>query len=215
MYFEYGSLEIEYLTKKDNNIAMAIIHYGHIYREVEKDIFKALIKNILSQQISSKAYETILNKFIDLTKDFDKKRLLTIDENDYRKCGISKRKEEYIKTIISQKYIYGYDFDALKNLSDDEVIDALIKFPGVGKWTAQMTLIFSLERKDILAADDFGIRKGLSMMYGVDINDRITIKKFKNMFSPYSTIASFYIWEIAMDKELNKWYINGDVQSIF
>ena len=209
MYFEYGSLEKEYLTKKDNNIAMAIIHYGHIYREVEKDIFKALIKNILSQQISSKAYETILNKFIDLTKDFDKKRLLTIDENDYRKYGISKRKAEYIKTIISQKYIYGYDFDALKNLSDDEVIDALIKFPGVGKWTAQMTLIFSLERKDILAVDDFGIRKGLSMMYGEDINDRIAIAKYKDMFSPYSTIASFYIWEIAMDKEFNKWYSNG------
>lgn len=209
MYFEYGSLEKEYLAKKDNNMAMVISHYGHIYREVEKDIFKALIKNIISQQISSKAYETILNKFIDLTNDFDKKRLLTIDENDYRKCGISKRKAEYIKTIISQKYIYGYDFDALENLSDDEVIDALIKFPGVGKWTAQMTLIFSLERKDILALDDFGIRKGLSMMYGVDINDRITIGKYKNMFSPYSTIASFYIWEIAMDKEFNKWYSNG------
>ncbi|TFZ40339.1 DNA-3-methyladenine glycosylase 2 family protein [Soehngenia longivitae] len=211
MYFEYGNLEKDYLTKKDNNMAMAITQYGHIYREVEKDIFKALIKNILSQQISSKAYETILNKFIDLTKDFDKKRLLTIDEIDYRKCGISKRKAEYIKTIIGQKYIYGYDFDALKNLSDDEVIDALIKFPGVGKWTAQMTLIFSLERKDILSVDDFGIKKGLSMMYGEHINDRIAIGKYKDMFSPYSTIASFYIWEIAMDKEFNKWYSNRTV----
>jgi len=211
MHFEYGNVEKDYLSKKDKKMGFVINHYGHIYREVEKDIFKALIKNILSQQISSKAYETILNRFIDLTDDFDKKRLLAIDENDYRECGISKRKCEYIKTMIEHKYIYGYDFDALKELNDDEAIDALIKFPGVGKWTAQMTLIFSLGRKDILALDDFGIRKGLSMMYGEDINDKSAIKKYKDMFSPYSTIASFYIWEIAMDKAFNKWYLNGTV----
>ncbi|TJX67570.1 DNA-3-methyladenine glycosylase 2 family protein [Soehngenia saccharolytica] len=204
MYFEYGNEEKEYLSKKDSTIGKAISHYGHIYREVEKDIFKALIKNILSQQISTKAYETILSRFINLTNDFDDMRLMSIGEEDFKECGISKRKAEYIKTIIDHKYIYNYDFNSLKGLNDDEVIESLIKFPGIGKWTAQMTLIFSLERKDVLALDDFGIRKGLSIMYQVNVNDRNAMKKYKDVFTPYSTIASFYIWRVAMDNEFSK-----------
>lgn len=204
MYFEYGNEEKEYLSKKDSTIGKVISHYGQIYREVEKDIFKALIKNILSQQISTKAYETILSRFINLTNNFDDTRLMSICEEDFKECGISKRKAEYIKTIIDHKYIYKYDFDSLKGLNDDEVIASLIKFPGIGKWTAQMTLIFSLERKDVLALDDFGIRKGLSIMYQVNMNDRNAMKKYQDVFTPYSTIASFYIWRVAMDNEFIK-----------
>ncbi|MBC7088494.1 MAG: DNA-3-methyladenine glycosylase 2 family protein [Tissierellales bacterium] len=203
MFFSYGNLEKEYLSNADKKMAAIINKYGHIYREVEKDVFKALIKNILSQQISSDAYKSILNRFIELTNNFDGEKMLNFSEDDFKEYGISKKKASYIKQIILSKYRYGYDFEGLKKLNDDEIVETLIKFKGVGKWTAQMTLIFSLERKDVFAVDDFGIRKGISLLYGENINDKRSIRKYYELFSPYSTIASFYIWEVAKDNNFS------------
>ena len=76
------------------------------------------------------------------------------------------------------------------------IIKTLTEIHGIGAWTAEMTLIFCLGRKDVLSLSDFGIRKGLSILHGIDIKDITVMRKYKELYSPFGTVASIYLWEI-------------------
>lgn len=196
-YYEYGEKEIGYLKKKDPLLGKAIDDIGMIKREVNSDIFSALISSVISQQISTKSALTVKGRLVEKTGKITPKTIYELDAEEIQKCGMSMRKAGYIKGIADAAISKTIDFDNLHNLSEEKVKEELISLKGVGEWTAEMLLIHSLEREDILSFKDLGIRRGIMRLYGLE---ELTLKEFevyKERYSPHGTVASIYLWEIS------------------
>lgn len=198
--FEYGEVEKEYLKESDVIMKELINSLGHIYREVNPDIFSSLIDSIIGQQISTKAAATVKSKIRILTNEITPSSIAGLSLEEIKLCGMSYRKAEYIKDAANSFLKGGLDSINLRAMENKEVIDTLVTIRGVGKWTAEMLLIFSLNRKDILSYDDLGIRRGLMKVYNLDSLTKEFFNELKNRYSPYGSIASLYIWEAASTK---------------
>ena len=196
-YFEYGEKELEYLSERDPVLGEAIKQIGYLNTEIFSNMFLAIINAIIGQQISMKAQETIWNRIIERFSPVTPESISTINDNDLQQCGLSFRKVEYIKLVAKSVYDGSLDLDALKDLTDDEVAARLSKIKGVGVWTAEMLMIFSMNRMDVMSISDLAILRGLRMLYH---HRKITPKlfaKYKRRYSPYASIASLYLWAIA------------------
>ena len=164
-----------------------------------KNYYQALVESIISQQLSVKAAETILNRFKGLfTAEFPTPEdILTQGIETYRSVGLSRQKAGYIRDL-AEKVIDGtVKFDHLDSLSNQEVIDELIQVKGVGVWTVHMFLMFCMGRFDVLPTGDLGIRNGIQKLYSLkERPEDAAIQKIakKNKWHPYETIASWYIW---------------------
>ena len=151
-----------------------------------------------SQQLSNKAAATIFNRFLSL---FPKERvpqpeeILKLSEEILRSCGVSHQKASYLKSlaeeITSQKLV----LENLHLLEDEEVVLELTKVKGVGRWTAEMFLIFSLGRQNIFSVGDLGLRSAVAKLYGVNREDKIKIEEISKSWSPYRSLASLYLWK--------------------
>ena len=175
-YFEYSDIEIEYLKSRDPVLKQVIEQIGIIKRAVIPDLFAALVNSIVGQQISTKAHQTIWQR---INNSF------TMKKAHYTK--------EITRRIISDQL----DLERLADLSNEEVIEQLCELPGIGRWTAEMILTFSLQRKDIISYSDLAILRGMRMVYH---HRRITpqlFTKYKRRYGPYATIASLYLWAVA------------------
>jgi DNA-3-methyladenine glycosylase II len=196
-YFEYGDREIAFLKSKDPALGKAIDEIGHVYREVIPDMFKALINSIIGQQISTKAQETIWIRFLDMFPPASPEYIASLPIETIQTCGISIKKALYIHEIAGSILDESLDLEKLQTMSDAEVSKRLIRIKGVGIWTAEMLMIFSMQRPDIISSDDMAILRGLRMLYR---HRNITPKlfaKYKKRYSPYASIASFYLWQIS------------------
>lgn len=196
-YFQYSNKETDYLKKRDPILAAEIDRIGLVKREINTDIFSSLISSIISQQISTKSAITVENRLKELIGDFTAENILATDVDSIQKCGMSMRKASYIKGIGEAAISKDVDFANLHNLPDEEVIKELIRLKGVGEWTAEMLLIHSLERPDILSFKDLGIRRGLMRLYGLDEISKQDFEIYRERYSPYATVASLYLWEIS------------------
>ena len=194
-YFSYTDKETELLARCDEKLGDFIDKIGHIDRIVFDDVFEGLCYNIVGQQLSMKACETLWGKLVSALGDITPEGCS--DHEKLRACGLSQSKAECI-SAVAQKYISGsFSDEMLRALPDEEIIKALTAIKGIGVWTAEMALIFCLERKDVLSLSDYGIRKGLYVLHGIEMTDKKTMNSFIERYSPYGTIASFYLWEIA------------------
>ena len=200
-YFEYGNAELLYLRKKDKRLAEAINKYGSIEREVIPDLFIALIYHIIGQQIATKALETIWQRFVDKFGEITPANIAKQSIQDIQSVGISMRKASYIQENAKLIERGGFELEALKEMSDEAVAESLSHLPGVGVWTAEMLMIFSMERKDILSWDDLIIRRGMCKTYHMNDLNKEQFIEYKKQYSPYGTIAAFYLWAIGNDKE--------------
>src|SRR5690606_38111583 len=144
--FEYGKKELDYLKSKDKRLGAAIDRIGMIKRKVTTDPFTALISSIVGQQISSKAADTVRNTSMEFIGDITPDNIAQAALVDIQSCGMSVRKAEYIKGIAEAALTGTVDFRALDTLSDEEIINKLSSLYGVGVWTAEILLIFSLCR---------------------------------------------------------------------
>ncbi|MDY0234826.1 MAG: hypothetical protein RBR71_02285 [Gudongella sp.] len=198
--FEYGEIEKNHLKEADTNMKELIHGLGHINREVNPDIFSALIDSIIGQQISTKAATTVKAKIRLLVDEITPKSIYELSLEDIKLCGMSYRKAEYIKDAADSFLNGDLHSKDLRAMNDKEVIDSLVSIRGVGKWTAEMLLIFSLNRKNILSYDDLGIRRGLMKVYNLDSLTKEFFNELKIKYSPYASIASLYIWEAASTK---------------
>lgn len=196
-YFEYGQKEIEYLKNRDRKLGAKIDEISMVQRRIEPDIFSALISSIISQQISTKAAITVKNRLIDLVGEITPKNIAKLEIESIQKCGMSIRKANYIKEIGNVAINKTIDFEGLHKLTDEEVIKELVKLKGVGEWTAEMLLIHSLQRPNILSYKDLGIRRGMMELYALTELSKDEFQVYKNRYSPYCTVASLYLWEIA------------------
>lgn len=195
--FRYGKTQTDYLSKKDPVLGEKIKMLGKIKRECADNAFDFLIRSVIAQQISSKSLETILKKAETNIGELTPKTILRASCCKFKNCGIPLYKTQRIKHIAQNAASGVIDFKNLNKLSDNEVIETLTTLEGVGKWTAQMVLIFALKRPNILSYGDFGIRKGLQNLHHIQKLTKKDFDKFNELYSPYGTIAAFYLWEIA------------------
>ena len=195
--FQYGQKEIDYLKKRDKILGKAIDEIGMIKREVIPDLFTALIRNIIGQQISSKAASIIWNRVKEHFTEITPETIVKATNEEIQQCGISARKVDYIKGV-AQAVVQGeLNLHELHTLPDDEVIKRLSSLKGVGVWTAEMILIFSMQRSDVVSWGDLGIKRGMMALYGLEELTREQFEKYKKRYSPYGSVASLYLWTIA------------------
>lgn len=197
MYFQYGAAEIDYLSQKDKRLGEAIQKIGSIQREVDSDLFSAVVHHIIGQQISTKAQATIWQRMQEALGTVDAEHILAAGVPQLQKLGMTFRKAEYI-TDFAQKVQNGaFDLAHIGQKPDDEVIQELRQLKGIGVWTAEMILLFCLQRPNVFSFDDLAIQRGLRMLYHHRRIDRKLFEKYRRRFSPCCSVASLYLWAIA------------------
>lgn len=195
--FPYTNEDLQYLTERDAMLGNAIERIGHIERAVIPDIFEALINSIVGQQISTKAHQTVWKRILERIPRIDPHAMLAAGEDTLRACGLNGRKASYILSAASAVSSGELDLDSLHAMPDDEVIKKLVRLPGVGVWTAEMLLIFSLCRRNVFSTRDFGIRRGVSILYNAALPDEAMLERLRKAYSPLASVASLYLWEIS------------------
>lgn len=200
MIFPYGQRETAYLRACDPYMREAIDRIGHIDREMMPDLFAALVNSIIGQQISMAAADRIWAKALEKYGKITPQSLAASTPEEIKAIGISLKKAQWIYSAASAVANGSFDISALQSLRDDEIKRQLCSLGGVGMWTAEMLMIFSLGRMNVLSYGDFGIKKGLQKLYRLDKIDKSAFAGFAEKYSPYGTVASFYLWEIARDK---------------
>ena len=196
-YFVYGKKEIDWLKSRDPVLGAAMDEIGPIRRPVTPDLFMALVNNIVGQQISSKAHATVWGRMKERFSPLTPQSIGALSAEELQTCGISMRKAYYIKEI-ADSVLSGYlNLKELPTLSDDEVCARLSRLKGIGVWTAEMLMTFSMQRPDIMSWDDLAILRGLRMLYRHRKITPALFAKYKRRYSPYATVASLYLWAIA------------------
>ncbi|WP_315065750.1 DNA-3-methyladenine glycosylase [uncultured Clostridium sp.] len=197
-FFEYGQKEIEYLKSKDKKLGAAIDKIGMIKREINPEPFTALVSSIVSQQISKKAAETVWNRLCSLLGNITPESIAQMTLSEIQGCGMTVRKAEYIKGIANAAIIGEINFSTLHTLTDEEIIKKFSALNGVGIWTAEMLLIFSLCRPDVVSYGDLAIRRGMMRLYGLIDLPMEKFNKYRKRYSPYGSVASLYLWELSL-----------------
>jgi DNA-3-methyladenine glycosylase II len=194
---EYGRKELDHLRKRDKKLGQVIDRLGVIEAEVSPNLFSALVSSIISQQISGKAAETVWGRVKERFGEITPDRMHAASVQDIHECGMSNRKAEYVKGIAQACVSDNIDLQALSAMTDEEVIERLCALRGVGVWTAEMMLIFSLQRPDVVSWNDLAIRRGMMVLYGLDKLERDDFDRYRKRYSPYGSIASLYLWKIS------------------
>ncbi len=196
-YYKYGAKEINWLKSRDIVLGRAMEQFGMVNRAVEPDLFVALIKSIISQQISTKAAATVAKRLSVLSGGITPEKLAVLGVEKVQQCGVSQRKAGYILKSANAVLSGALDLQALHKLSDADVIKELSRLAGIGRWTAEMLLIHSLQRPDVVSFDDLGIRRGMMLLYGLEALSREKFQFYRERYAPYGTVASIYLWYIS------------------
>lgn len=178
MYFEYGAQETEYLARKDKRLGAAIEQIGHIDRAVDGDLFSSVVHQIVGQQISTKAQETIWQRMQQTLGTVDAGHILAAGVPELQKLGITYRKAEYITDFARKVQTGECRIEEIWQMPDEEVIRVLSSLKGIGVWTAEMILLFCMQRPDVLSYDDLAIQRGLRMLYHHRKIDRRLFEKY-------------------------------------
>ena len=187
-YWEKAKKE---LAKADPVMKKLIAAYPGEGITTRGDAFGTLVRSIIGQQVSVKAAEAITQRLEKLMVTMDAKDFLKIESELLHTAGLSRQKIVYI-TELSSRYLESpFNFDTFKNLTDQGVTDFLKTFKGIGKWTAEMFLLFYLVRPDIFPVQDVGLQKAIKKQY--DIGDT-SYDTFGDRWRPWRTVATWYLW---------------------
>lgn len=197
MFFVYGETEVSYLRQKDPRLAAVIDRIGHIDRAVDTDLFSSVVHHIVGQQISTKAQATIWRRMQDALGAVNAETILAAGVPRLQGLGMTFRKAEYITDFAEKVHTGAFDLDAVAHMRDVDAIRELSSLKGIGVWTAEMILLFCLQRPDIFSYDDLAIQRGLRMVYHHRKIDRKLFEKYRRRFSPYCSVASLYFWAVA------------------
>lgn len=196
-YFAYDDEHIAYLSQRCSKLAEAITHIGKIERTVNPDLFSELMRTIIGQQISSKAIATIWNRMQNLLGEVTPETVANINPDSLQSIGVSYRKVDYMQSIAKEILEKNIDLGMLSELSDNEIKAKLSSFRGIGEWTAEMLMIFSMNRLNVLSFGDLAIHRGLRMLYRHREITPALFAKYQRRFHPYNSVASLYLWHIA------------------
>ena len=186
-----------HLQKSDPVMKKIIKSVGPFKQTVIRDRFLALVRSIVSQQISTAAASTIQQRLVDAIAPgkIEPQTILKFSRNDLREIGISRQKAAYMLDLAGKVDDGSVDLKNMGRKSDEQVIESLTQIKGIGVWTAQMFLMFSLARLDVFPAGDLGIQNGIEKNYS--IGGELTKSKMLEIakpWQPYSTVASWYLW---------------------
>ena len=195
--FQYGQKEIDYLKEREPRLGQAIEQIGYIHRQVIPDIFEALMNAIVGQQITTKAQETIWGRMKSHFGIVTPEDILEIEAERLQGFGISYRKVSYMKNISSQILDGSLSLEKLAEKSDEQICQELTNLNGIGMWTAEMILIFCLQRPNVMSYGDLAIHRGMRILYGLEKIDQKQFYQYYKMYSPCATVACLYLWEIA------------------
>lgn len=161
-----------------------------------RGLFGDLVAAIVSQQLSVIAADAILSRVVALFPHHAilARPLRDLSEEDLRGAGLSRPKVRYLYGIADAVINKTIDLDALSAMPDEEVIAALTQLNGVGRWTAEMLLIFSLRRPDVFPVGDLGVRNAIARAYGIDRDDYEAARRISRPWAPYRTLACRYLW---------------------
>lgn len=197
MCIEYGNIELEYLKNRDKCLGEAFAHIGHIHRKVDTNLFSSVIRHIIGQQISTAAQATIWQRLCQKIEKINAENICNINKDELQKLGMTFRKADYIKDFATKIYSREFDIEALNAMSDKDVIKELSALKGIGAWTAEMLMTFSMQRPNIISFGDLAIHRGMRMLYHHKNIDKERFAKYARRYSPYATVASLYLWAIA------------------
>lgn len=197
MHFEYGTKEIEYLKQKDEKMREVIEAVGLVEREIDPDLFSSVVHHIIGQQISTKAQATIWKRMQDDFGIVNAETILEAGEEKLQSFGITFRKAGYITDFAMKIRDNEFDLEGIWEKSDQQAIAELASLKGIGVWTAEMILLFCMQRPNVFSFDDLAIQRGLRMVYHHRKIDRKLFEKYRRRFSPYCSVASLYLWAVA------------------
>lgn len=188
------------LAAKDPRMAAAIREIGGVIRMPMGGVFVTLVQSILGQQVSIKAADTVWQRMASALGQVTPDTVSACTPEVLRTFGMSQRKAEYILDAAQAAVRGDIDYGALADLDDEACIAALTRLRGVGRWTAEMLLIFSLQRPNVMSFGDFGLRSGLCMLYHHQDMPEKRFRRYQRRFSPYGTAASLVLWAVAGGK---------------
>src|SRR6266487_5186260 len=188
-----------YLSSTDPVMAEAIVRVGPCTLVPDPNVFETLVDAIISQQISVKAADAIMARLRATIPNamLTPEALLLLDHDALRAAGLSTPKARYVRDLTERVTGGQLNLAALDKLEDEEVIKNLVAVKGIGRWTAEMILIFSLGRPDVLPVDDLGFIEGVREAYGLDARPtRKELLERGEAWRPYRTFATWYMWRI-------------------
>jgi len=205
---EYPPGAIEHLRAADPVLDDLISRYGIVTRNRSRPAFYALMAAIVGQQISVKAAAAIMSRLLGLFSEGQEVQAETLAEVSFeqlRAVGLSAAKARYLHDLAEKVADGTVDLAALPQLPDEEVITTLCQIKGIGRWTAEMFLIFSLGRIDVLAVDDLGLRTAIQRAYGLNqLPQAAEIRALAAPWQPYRTIAMLYLWQYLHNAPLSQ-----------
>ena len=191
---------VRYLRQSDPELIPLLDAFKIQGLKPETDYFKSLTRSIVYQQLSGKVAKTIFDRFISLYKDKSYPtpiNVMNMDHEKLRSVGLSNSKAQYIKNIAYEFLNNPDTYESLEKMDDQDIIDTLITIKGVGLWTAQMFLMFTLNRPDVFPVTDLGVQKGFQHYYKLsDIPVPVQMLKKSEKWAPYRTVVSLYFWRL-------------------
>ena len=207
LVFTKEDIAIKFISSSDKRLGALINCIGDLELELRDDHFSSLIRAILGQQLSLNVARAIWERLCKACNTITPGVLLSAEENVLKKAGLSNAKIKYIKTLSSMVSNGELKLNNISLLDDESAINSLTKVPGLGRWTAEMFLIFSLGRIDVLPVNDAGIRRAIKTYYSLDNMPKPNeIELIGEKWKPFRSVATLYLWEA-----LNKCINPGDI----
>lgn len=192
---EYWDEAQKYLTRRDRVMKRLIPQFGNACLQSRGDAFTTLARSIVGQQISVKAAQTVWDKFAALPRRVTPANVLKLKVDDMRSAGLSARKIEYLVDLALHFDSGAIHVDSWRDMQDEDIVTELVGIRGIGRWTAEMFLIFHLMRPNVLPLDDVGLISGISKNYfSGDPVSRSDAREVAAAWNPYCSVATWYIW---------------------
>ena len=201
---KYWNKAKSYLSKKDKVMKILIKRFGDKTLTTRKDVFFSLCKSIIGQQISVAAANSVFEKFNQVCKGkINPKIVKKISTQKLKKCGLSRQKVRGIKELSLRFLSKSFNSDLIKDMSNEEAIIYLSSLRQIGRWSAEMILIFTFNREDIWPIQDIGLLRAISNNYKKKyLPPKNFVEKLKKKFSPYCTVATWYLWRSIDDEPI-------------
>ncbi len=198
---DYWDEACRHLMKKDRVMKRLIPQHGDVCLQSRGDAFTTLARSIVGQQISVKAAQTVWDRFAQLPKRMSPGNVLKLKVDDMRAAGLSARKVEYLVDLALHFDSGAIRVASWKDMDDEAIIAELVGIRGIGRWTAEMFLIFHLMRPNVLPLDDVGLINGISHNYfSGEAVSRSDAREVAAAWAPYCSVATWYIWR-SLDPE--------------
>ncbi len=192
---DYWQDACKHLVKKDRVMKRLIPQFGDACLQTRGDAFVTLARSIVGQQISVKAAQTVWDRFAGLPRKMTPANVLKLKVDDMRAAGLSARKVEYLVDLALHFDAGKLHVQAWESMDDESIIAELVAIRGIGRWTAEMFLIFHLMRPNVLPLDDVGLINGISQNYfSGDPVSRSDAREVAEAWKPYCSVATWYIW---------------------